>query len=419
MTADMEISRDDRRHGDGEDAHVLTCRVVTDITELAKGADDWAALLARSPGSSPTLSPAWLLPWWRIFGCEGNRKLCAVLFSDGPRLVGFAPLLSRPQRSRVGIPYRRIELLASGEDEVDEIGSDYLGVVVDRGEEEAVAQALAATLMSGKLGPWDDVTLRAMDGDSPFAVHLADALAEHGVSVRTEVVAMSHHIHLPPTWDDYLAALPSTRRYLVRRSLRDFERWADGSMRVFRATTREDVSRGLVVLKALHTERWIGAGKSGAFASMRFCAFHESVMPALLDEGALELSWITVRGDPVAAIYNIIWGKKVHFYQAGRAVAVPRNIRPGVVMHTHAIQSAIAAGLEEYDFLQGSARYKSELALASRPIVNLTAVRPSFNDAVRRATELAIEQVRALRHFHFARRKLVPLASVTRAPAGP
>jgi CelD/BcsL family acetyltransferase involved in cellulose biosynthesis len=120
-------------------------------------------------------------------------------------------------------------------------------------------------------------------------------------------------------------------------------------------------------------------------------------MPALLDRGALELRWLEARGEPIAAIYNIAWQGKVQFYQGGRRMDLPKGLRPGTAIQALAIRAAIEDGRREYDFLAGTARYKMELALAARPLVELRATRPSLGDAARRAAELAIAQARALR----------------------
>ena len=375
----------------------LRARVVTDLDALASARDDWAALVARAAASAPTTTPTWMLHWWRTFGDTGGRALRAVLVFEGARLVGLAPLQVRPMRSRVGIPFRRMELLASGEDEADEIGSDYIGVLAERGFEPTVAEAVAREIAEGALGPWDELALDSMNGDATLPMLLTAALRDRGMVVRTEVVGVSQYVRLPASWDDYLAALPSRRRQRVARTLRDFDRWADGTTRIERARTRADLPRGLAILEALHTERWAVEGHAGVFASPRFRAFHAAVMPELLDAGVLDLWWMTVRGEPIAAAYNLRWEDRVQFYQAGRSTRVPRDVRPGIAMHARAIRTAIEERRREYDFLPGEARYKSELAIDARPIVRLRAARPTIADAARQATELAIEEVRALR----------------------
>ena len=95
------------------------------------------------------------------------------------------------------------------------------------------------------------------------------------------------------------------------------------------------------------------------------------------DGASLELLWLVVRGEPIAASYNVVFGNKVYFYQSGRRMDVPKAVRPGIAMHALAIQRSIEAGRREYDFLQGASRYKRDLALASRALVTLRAVAPA------------------------------------------
>jgi CelD/BcsL family acetyltransferase involved in cellulose biosynthesis len=375
----------------------LTARIVHDPDVLLAARSDWDALLAKSAAPSPTLTPAWMLAWWRTFGPLGGRALRAVLFFDGARLVGLAPLLVRRARDRVGVPFRRIELLASGEDEADETCSDYIGVLAEQGEERAIADALAEVLTGPEFDAWDELALRSMNGDASLPLLLASSLRAKGCVARLEVTGVSHYVRLPRSWDDYLAALPSQRRYLVRRSMRDLEKWAAGTLAIHRARTAEDVDRGMQILAFLHAERWRAEGKAGVFESSRFRAFHTGAAPALLVADALDLSWMEAHGEPIAAAYNLLWDGKVAFYQSGRSMRLPKTLRPGIAQHAYAMRTAIEEGRREYDFLAGSSRYKTDLATDARPLVDLVATRASILAAARRATALALDEMRALR----------------------
>ena len=56
---------------------------------------DWDDLLRRSGTNEPTLSPLWLLTWWRTYGQGTGRKLRVGLVHQDGRLVGLVPLLGR------------------------------------------------------------------------------------------------------------------------------------------------------------------------------------------------------------------------------------------------------------------------------------------------------------------------------------
>jgi CelD/BcsL family acetyltransferase involved in cellulose biosynthesis len=382
---------------------MLRARIVHTPVELEAMVPGWRALLQRAAHPEPVLTPLWLLAWWRVFGEHDGRALQVLAVEDGAELVGLVPLARRLAAHRRAIPTRRLELLASGEDEADEIGSDYLGALVAGGHAKDVAQHTARALCTGELGSeWDELRMPAMNGEDPFVTALAQRLRAEGCLVSVDPYAECPHVPLPPSWDAYLRALGSSRRYVVVRSLRELDGWAgsDGWERRV-ARTRDELAEGTAILRSLHSERWTAAGRSGVFASRRFTQFHEEVMPRLLageDGASLELSWLSVRGEPIAAAYNVVYRDKVYFYQSGRRLDVPKGIRPGIALHALALRASIEAGRREYDFLAGTSRYKRDLALALRPLVTLRAVAPGLRaravEAARSMAERAIAGVR-------------------------
>ncbi|HUS62907.1 MAG TPA: GNAT family N-acetyltransferase [Kofleriaceae bacterium] len=374
----------------------VSWQVITAEGRLRELASEWEALAERSDQDQPTVSPAWILAWWRAFGAEGGRRLRVVTVRRAGRLIGLAPLASRAAWDRQTLPSRRLELVPSGEPEADDIASDYIGVVAERGCEQAVGDALAEAIAGGALGPWDELVLPRMNLDGPMVPVLATALEGLG-RVVFSVSSGSPYIPLPATWDEYLAQLSASNRRRVRQSLRAFDAWTGGHARLRVARTRAELEEGTRVLRELHGQRWRAAGELGVFASARFAAFHGEVMPALLEKGALELMWLCAHGEPVAALYNIVWNGAVQFYQSGRRTDLPGNLRPGLVIHALAIRRAIELGRREYDFLTGTSRHKQELALAVRPMGTLRILRPGAVDRARLLYERGVALVRAAR----------------------
>jgi CelD/BcsL family acetyltransferase involved in cellulose biosynthesis len=375
----------------------LSSTVITDIEQVESLRSAWSDLLGRSSANEPTLSPQWMLAWWRVFGGLDRRALRVLAVHRGERLVGLAPLLSRMTSYRPRIPFRRLELLASGEDEADETCSDYLGLLADRDHEGAVADAFAEAAVTGALGAWDEIVMRSMSGTELLPSLVADALARHNLIVEIIGRVSSPYVALPATWDAYLDALPSSRRYLVRRTLRDYEAWAGAPPTLKLARSESELARAQEILHELHRERWSERGREGAFASERFRTFHATVMPELLAANALDVGSLEAHGKPVAAFYNLVWNGKSYFYQGGRKLDLPKRVRVGIVMHACLIRHAIESGYREYDFLAGMSRYKLDFALSARPLVTLRATRQSLVEAARQTAELAIVHARSLR----------------------
>lgn len=396
----------------------LTSSVVTEAAALESLRAEWEDLLSRSATDEPMLSPLWLLAWWRVFGGLDGRRLLVLVCRDAGRLVGLAPLITRKHRYPPAIDFTRVELLGTGEHEADEICSEYVGVVAERGAEANVADALATALADGALGRWDELVLPAMDACSEMPTALSTALGRAGIEAELESSGSAPYIELPSTFAAYLGAMSSSSRYLVTRSLRDFERWAgeDAELRV--AASRDEVDEGRRVLLALHAERWSGGG---AFASPRFRAFHDAVMPGLFARGALELGWLSVRGAPVAIAYGIVWRDKVYFYQAGRSPSVPKGVRPGIALHALLVRRAIEQGRREYDFLEGHSRYKRQLATSARAIVRLRAARDraGVRERARLLCERGIEEARMLRRVLSGAHAVPPSIGPLPAPTPP
>jgi CelD/BcsL family acetyltransferase involved in cellulose biosynthesis len=376
----------------------LNCAVVTDPDAVEGLRAEWLELLGRSEADEVMLTPTWLLTWWKVYGERAGRRLRVGLFRERGRLVGLAPLTARRFHYCPGIPFRRLEPLGADVSEGDGVCSDYLNVLAERGAEPRVARALARGLLAGVFGGWDEVVLPVMNGEGVMPGLLAEALADTGLQVATSRTDEAPYIPLPATWDDYLKALPKKKRYGVTSALRRFDAWAGGQAELRRAHTSAELEEGKRVLQGLHGQRWQEAGQAGVFAAPRFAAFHDAVMPRLLREGALELAWLTVRGRPVAAAYNLVRSGKVSYYQCGRSPDVPDAVRPGIVLLARLIRAAIEAGRREFDFLAGVSVYKSQLALAARPLVLFRAARPSLREWLRCGAERGLEWARTVRN---------------------
>src|SRR4051794_32185133 len=282
----------------------MTASLLSDRAAVEAAVPAWRELLADSASNEPTLSPEWLLTWWDVYGAKQGRRLRILRFDAAGKVVGLAPLLCRWHWYRPGVPFRRLEPLGSGEREADAVCSDYLNVIARKGHEADVARAFAGALRQGTLGGWDELVMPLMAGDGPMPALLAESCREAGFEAEVVTTTEAPYVPLPATWDAYLAALGRKERYLIKRTLRDFEQWAGDAAVFRRASTPEEVEVGKRILRELHHERWDGTG-GGTFRSPLFLEFHDRVMRRLFDAGALDLLWVTVRGEPVAATYSL------------------------------------------------------------------------------------------------------------------
>lgn len=345
--------------------------------------NEWQHVVEASGANELTQTPRWLLTWWRVFGPHQGRQLRLITFRRKSELVGLAPLLLRRHFYPMGIPVWRLELLGSGEDQYEEICSDYIGITARRGEEQAVAKAFANVLEDPQLGSWEELVLPRLNGESVMPPLLSVTLKPLG-NLRYDIHGGAPYAPLPATWDEYLGTLSSSTRYMIRRSLRDFEKWSEGSAKLVRLESASQLDKAMATLSDLHGERWATEKRDNIFEAPRFMEFHKALIPELMRSNAVDLHWLSVDGKPLIAVYNMLYDKRVHYYQSGRTTAVPKKIRLGIVAHAMAIQRAIEAGQKEYDFLDGVAQFKMQLATDTRPLRMLQVYRPSMIDKARR-----------------------------------
>jgi len=363
------------------------CVVVSDPNEVERLRPAWTALLEQSDRNELTQSPDWLLTWWRVYGSLQSRRLRLGIFHDANRLIGLAPLLRRRHWYHGGLPFRRLELLASGEPTEYGIYSNHLGVLAKRGSEEQVAGRLVRAITEGAFGTWDEVVLPMMSGDTRLPGLLVDAFRAAGLHAELTETARAPFVPLPTTWEAYLQSLSANSRRNIHRSLKAWVAWTGGPPQVEAVTDLADLEIGKKVLVHLHHARWASLGQTGVFRSPFYLQFHNAIMDRLVQRGSLELLWLRAHGEPVAVLYGMVWAGKTYAYQMGRRTDLPGHLRPGAVLLALAIRRAIEAGRREFDLLADEAFYKRQLASQSRPLVQVRAARSCLAEEVRRGAK--------------------------------
>ena len=360
-------------------------RLIREHAELLAIAAEWRKLLEQSSSHEAMLDPSWLLAWWRHYGA-GSEIAVGLIYVDD-ELVGLAPMCIRRFAYRLGIAFKRLQFMGRDANENDGVFSEYLSFIARRGCEGVVAGEFVNRIVAGDFGVWDEVVLAAMKRDTAIVQRLIVEFEHHGeLNYKLQHDMWSYHVTLPKSWDAYLESLPSRKRYYVKSSLAKFFEWASENgtgWQLRHVTDDRSFEEGLSILIALHETRWRSGGYNGAFSSDRFAAFHRDFAATAISEGKAGIAWLMVGDTAVAAIYTLRNGKKVAAYQYGRVVGLPARLRVGIVVNAMAMQEAISRGDDEFDFLAGESRYKTDLANGKHELVVLRLARPTEKEALR------------------------------------
>lgn len=340
---------------------MLSCRVITDGRQFEGLRQEWDSLLDRSASTSVFLTWEWLYTWWRHFG-SGNSLRIAVMSEASGRIVGIAPMCVYSKGGP--LPLRVLSFLGN-----DGVSSEYLDIFAEQGLEAEVAAAFFEFLKADSAS-WDYVIFSDLLDSSIVLGHVGHRLKNDGCLTEMRVSQNCPYLPLPSTADEFLASLgKEMRSTLKRRTRRLFEMGVET-----RLVEREDEIEGsLASLFQLHQKRWTLRGLKGNFRQEKIRAFHAEASRRFLEKGRLRLYLLNVNGSTIASLYCFAFKGKVFYYQAGFDPEWSAK-SPGTVLMGHGIQSSIAEGMTEFDFLRGLDPYKFRWTDKSRTTHNLIAI---------------------------------------------
>ena len=333
--------------------------------------EEWDRLLTESACDCVFLTWEWLRTWWSHLAERRQLRIAAVRRKG--ELIALAPLAVRPGSVRRLFPFRVVEFLGSGT-----AGSDYLDLIVRKGDE---AEALSA--FSRALGRRDLVEFGHLRCSGSAAADVGSRLVQQGWKSAQTTVNTCPFIDLRGhSWTSYLATLGSQHRRDVQRKTKNLSKQFEVAFE--RVEHEEQRDAALRLLIALHNKRWIDRGGSDAFHTAGHVAFHAEFTARALRRGWLRLYVLRLDGQPASALYGLRYGGTFYFYQSGFDPRYARH-SVGLVTMGLAIQSALAEGAEEYDFLHGDEAYKFHWAKESRDLRRLDLYPPGARGLCLRA----------------------------------
>jgi CelD/BcsL family acetyltransferase involved in cellulose biosynthesis len=302
----------------------------------AVGRTAWETLRARARLRAPYLSWTWQTEWVQAFAADRRLELRTVEDADGT-LIGALPLVEASPG---------VQRIVGGADV-----SDYLDVLAVAGREEDVWTAL----LQSRAAQRDVWQLHAVPAASLTVTALPALAAACGLEVTARLEERCPVLDLPPSWDDYLAALPSKHRHELQRKTRRLRREA-GDARVSVARRRADIETRFGDFFDLHRRSRVGKER---FMDARMERFFRRAVGELADAGGAALWFLDLPSGPAAGFVVLEWEGTVGLYNSGfhpdRAA-----LAPGLVLLLHLIEDAILRGMQRFDFLRGEERYKYE-----------------------------------------------------------
>jgi CelD/BcsL family acetyltransferase involved in cellulose biosynthesis len=306
-------------------------QVSHDLTSIIP---QWRHLLANCPDSTPFQSPAWLLPWWQVFG-EGEPIIVSVLNRGGLAGLGLFYVYK-------GDPDRGPQLFFLGKSV-----SDYLDLLVAPNQPRAqVAQLIFNAVLES--ASWQHADLDRLRSTSS----VLEVCPPAGISESRFQEGVCPELPLQGSTIKQIASKntrDSIRKHLNRaRSVGEIE---------FVSAEQHSFPSLIRTLVHLHSARWNQAGLPGVFADARMIRFLTDAGMQLLEHGELQFIAMLLDGLPIAIAFAILHHERNYFYLCDFDPAYA-SISPGTLVTAYAMEQAAQRGAKYFDFLQGDERYK-------------------------------------------------------------
>jgi len=344
----------------------------------------WDSLLSDAADSTIFLSPPWVTAWWRHFGDSRKPRMLAV-WDDSGSLCALAPLYTRPLRL-AGLPGPAILGLMGDEG----VGSEYLGVLLRRGQEEKALTAAMTHLARG----WSLVDFRGLREDFPSTQATVQMFTARAPGREHRERHPCSMIELPADYEAYLGSLPqkfrSTVRYRTNKLVKNF------SVRMFRTERDDEVAPHLERFFAMHQNRWTAEGHPGSFYSEAKRAFYGEVSREFLRRGWLRFYHLEVDGIIRASQFGFAFNGILHSLQE----AFDHDFHPpgvggvGVVLRGMAISHCIGERIRGYDFLGGIEDFKTRWGTKTHYVQRVRIGAPSLSGALAFAATAGVRQLK-------------------------
>ncbi len=317
---------------------------------------EWRAL-ERHAHASVFQSWGWISCWLASLPQHVHPLLVRV--SRGREILALGMICRAKVRCKFG-QARALLLNETGSANLDCVTIEHNGLLCDPATAGEVIEQVARTLQ--QRSDWDEWVLSGVDR-SAAEEHYENLAARMGWMIQEFGDSPWYFVELDKVRGgdkDYLDWLSVNTRYQVRRALKEYGK--RGRVNIEFAHSVDEALAFFERLKFFHQRYWHSRGKPGAFGPEFFEQFHRRFIEHGWSAGEVQLSRVSAGPHEIGYLYNLVHEHTIYAYQSGFNYENEAKIKPGLVSHVLAIERAIAAGFNYYDFLAGEAQYKRSLA---------------------------------------------------------
>lgn len=312
----------------------------SDFQRLRK---DWNILVRRVRPESVFLRHEWFdAAWqWRKADCS----LSIVLVYRDRRLTGICPLILCKHKRRLGT-VRTLEFLTVPDTQLCDI-------IAHRETHASVVEELVFWLMTTSVR-WDVIDLRHISAHSPTCTALPKFFAKQGIKSFNHAQERNHFVTLTANWEEFYKN--RSRRLKKSNNLAANHLKRAGEISV--AWVRDSKSCCRILEKVIN----ISANSWKEITGLTLNnpapnAFIETLTAHAAAHGWLSIWILYLRGEPIAAEYQLIYGDSVHALRADFDESYG-TLSPGTYLNWKLLKQLFTSGYSRYYLGRGDNPYK-------------------------------------------------------------
>lgn len=334
----------------------LSTEVIVNAEAFGCLENEWDRLLDESNQQVYFMRWRWTHLWWQHLAPADGQLRIIICRDENGVLAGVAPFYLRHHNIFGLVPVRELVFLGTG---VELKTSEYLDISARRGQERAVARAMAAALK--QRDDWDRIWCCWVPSDSSTLQEFMSALAERSTSRTFD---QAPYIDTADGWAHYKNGLGrSMRRNVEYYARRLFKRYPCEFNRV---DSEHEIDAALDALVQLNVTRWQSQGEIGSLGNPVFEKFLRQAAHHSLVEGRLRLWTLRINGSIEAVLVGFLDNGILHFFQKGHNPGFSKD-DIGTAMVALCVRDCCDdQGIRAFDFMGGGAPYKTMWARSSR-----------------------------------------------------
>jgi CelD/BcsL family acetyltransferase involved in cellulose biosynthesis len=315
----------------------------------------WNGLLSQSGANTIFLTWEWLFSWWENY-IVPERSLFIVMVYRDDELIAIAPWYIQHLR-RGTLTVKQIQFLGA-----PDAGSDYLDVIIKKGQEQTVANFLHEFLLTGALPRWDSCMLEDLPSNSLFLLYFLKAIEDAGKYAEIRPCSFCPNVVLPKKGEDLFSVYSSNRRQQYRRHLKLLKNEGELQHEIF---MEERVNEAFGAFCTLYEAKNENHDKS-------IRSFLSTYASRCGNNQAMRVDMFSSNGKLIGGLLHLKHQDTLGMYLMAVDKQYLPHISIGNIFVGMCLSRAVEDGVAIYDFLKGIEPYKFHWTDQGRTSVRLT-----------------------------------------------